>query len=101
MALRQLSRRLRGYTIWLYVDRASWHRGAEVEGFLKSHRRLHVNYLPRYQPALNPQERIWRRVRYEATTNRWFEDLDATWNTIQQTTHSWSSKKIRRLCHIG
>lgn len=98
--LRHLYRRLKGYTIWLYVDRASWHRGAEVEHFLETHPRLHLDDLPRYQPALNPQERIWRRVRYEATTNRWFETLDAIGVTIRKTTRSWSPQKIRRLCHI-
>lgn len=98
--LRHLYRRLKGYTIWLYVDRASWHRGAEVEHFLETHPRLHLDYLPRYHPALNPQERIWRRVRYEATTNRWFETLDAIGVTIRKTTRSWSPQKIRRLCHI-
>lgn len=93
--LRHLSRRLRGYTIWLYVDRAGWHRGEAVEAFLKTHGRLHLDYLPRYQPALNPQERIWRRVRYEATTNRWFPDLEAIWDTVQRTRHSWSPQKIK------
>ena len=101
VGLRHLYRRLRGYTIWLYVDRASWHRGKEVEVFLQTHVRLRVAYLPCYQPALNPQERIWRRVRYEATTNRCFEDLDAIWDAIRGTTHSWSPQKIRRLCHIS
>ncbi len=101
IGLRHLYRRLRGYTLWLYVDRAVWHRGEEVEVFLNTHPRLRVDYLPRYQPGLNPQERIWRRIRYEATTNRWFNDLDATWDTVRKTTHSWSPQKIRRLCHIG
>ena len=100
IALQHLYRRLKGYTIWLYVDRAGWHRGAEVERFLQTHPRLHLDYLPRYQPALNPQERIWRRVRYEATTNRWFETLDTIWETVHRTTRSWSPQKIRRLCHI-
>jgi transposase len=101
VALRHLARRLRGYTIWLYVDGAGWHRGEEVERFLRRHPRLRLAYLPRYQPALNPQERIWRRVRYEATTNRWFEHLDAIWETVERTTRSWSRQKIRRLCHIS
>lgn len=101
LGLRHLYRRLRGYTLWLYVDRAVWHRGEEVEVFLNTHPRLRVDYLPRYQPGLNPQERIWRRIRYEATTNRWFDDLDAIWDTVRKTTHSWSPQKIRRLCHIG
>ncbi len=100
-ALRQLARRLRGYTIWCYVDGARWHRGEAVEAFLRAHRRLHLVYLPRYQPALNPQERVWRRIRYEATTNRWFPDLDAIWVAVQRTRHSWSPQKLKRLCHIG
>jgi len=101
MSLRHLYRRLQGYTIWLYVDRASWHRGAAVDAFLHTHDRLRLDYLPRYQPALNPQERIWRRVRYEATTNRWFEDLETIGEAIRRTTHSWSPQKIRRLCHFS
>ena len=98
--LRHLYRRLQRYTIWLYVDGAGWHKGDPVKQFLGTHRRLHLQYLPAYQPGLNPQERIWRQVRYEATTNRWFESLDETWETVQKTLHSWSHRKIRRLCNI-
>jgi hypothetical protein len=96
--LGDLYRRLKGYTIWLYVDRARWHCGESIELFLKAHRRLHVEYLPCYQPGLNLQERIWRRVRYESTTNRWFESLDMIWETVQTTTHSWTPRKIKQLC---
>jgi len=67
---------------------------------LETHPRLHLSYLPPYQLRLNPQERIWRRVRYEATTHRWFETLDAIGGTVRRTTHSWSPPKIKRLCHI-
>jgi transposase len=98
--LQHLNARLRGYTIWLYVDRARWHKGPPVENFLRTHRRLHLDYLPPYQPGLNPQERIWRQIRFEATTNRWFETLEAVWNTVQKTTRSWSQRKILRLCNI-
>ena len=98
--LHHLYRRLRGYTIWLYVDRARWHKGEPVEKFLRAHRRLHLDYLPPYQPGLNPQERIWRRMRFEATTNRWFETLQQIGTSIQRTTRSWSHRKIRRLCNI-
>lgn len=98
--LRLICRRLRGYTIHLYVDGARWHKGMEVEAFLSTHTQLHLRYLPRYQPGLNMQERIWRQVRYEATTNRWFETLEATWDAVVKTTHSWSSKKVKRLCQI-
>lgn len=98
--LKDLYRRLRGYTIWLYVDQARWHMGEEVEVFIRRHRRLHIEYLPSYQPALNMQERIWRQIRYEATTNHWFEDLDTIWDTVQHTTKSWTQNKIKRLCQI-
>lgn len=98
--LKDLYERLKGYTIWLYVDRARWHRGEEIEVFIRTHTRLHIRYLPPYQPALNMQERVWRQIRFEATTNRWFEDLDATWDTVQHTAHSWAPSKIKRLCHL-
>ena len=98
--LQHLYRRLRGYSIWLYVDRAGWHKGEPVEQFLRTHRRLHLHYLPRYQPGLNPQERIGRQLRYETTTNRWFETLEEVWTTAQKTTQSWSRSKVRRLSNI-
>lgn len=100
MVLKALYRTLRGYRVRLYVDGAAWHKGDQIQQFLRGPRRLHLDYLPPSQPALNPQERIWRRVRYEATTNRWFEQLDDIWDTVHRTTHSWSPQKIKRLCHI-
>lgn len=99
-ALRHLYRRLPGYTIWLYVDGARWHKGDIIERFLKKHPRLHLEYLPAYQPGLNMQERIWRRVRYESTTNRWFENLDEIWSVVRKTTRAWSIQKIKNLCNI-
>lgn len=98
--LQHLHRHLRGLTIWLYVDRARWHKGDLVRQFLRKHPRLHLEYLPPYQPGLNPQERIWRRLRYESTTNRWFETLEDTWATVDKTMRSWTREKIRRLCNI-
>ena len=98
--LRQVMRQLRWYTVWLYVDGAPWHRGPEVEAFLHAHPRLHVEYLPRYQPGLNVQERIWRQVRYEATTNQWFTDLGQTWQAVHRTITSWTPAKLGRLCNI-
>jgi len=98
--LQHLHHHLRGLTIWLYVDRARWHKGDLVREFLHKHPRLHLQYLPPYQPGLNPQERIWRRIRYESTTNRWFETLDDIWATVDKTTRSWTREKVRRLCNI-
>lgn len=98
--LRNIYKRLKGYTIWLYVDGAKWHKGECVDLFFKKHTRIHCEYLPPYQPGCNPQERIWRRIRYEATTNRWIGTIDETWIIVKKTFHSWSPGKIRRLCQI-
>jgi hypothetical protein len=81
-SLKQIYCRLQGQTIWLYVDRARWHRGEDVDLFVQTHKRLRLQYLPPYQPGLNLQERIWRQVRYEATTNRWFDNLWNSWGRI-------------------
>ena len=98
--LSHLYRRLRRYRISLYLDGASWHKGAPVQQFLRTHPRLRLHYLPSYQPALNRQERIWRRIRYEATTNRWFATLEDTWDTVQRTTRAWTPQKLQRLCNV-
>ena len=98
--LRQLYRRFPRYTLWVYVDRAAWHKGKEVESFQKAHPRLQVDYLPRYQPGLNAQERIWRQLRYEGTTNLYFESLDSLKTKIHRVTQSWSNHKIKQLCQL-
>jgi transposase len=98
--LRMLRRRLAGKVIHLYVDGAPWHKGTQVRQYLSSHPDIQLDYLPPYHPALNPQERIWRQIRYERTTNRFFDDLDQTWTAIRETSRRWSVERVKRLCHI-
>jgi len=98
--LTHLYKRLRGYTIHLFVDRARLHKGEVIEQFLATHQRLHLECLPAYPSGLNMQERIWRQVRYESKTNQWFADLDLIFYTVRKTIGSWSSAKIRRLYNI-
>jgi hypothetical protein len=89
------------------VDGARWHKGEEVDIFLKHHRRLSMTYLPSYLnfppktgQGVKVQERIWRRVRYESTTNHWFATLEETWIAVHKTVHSWTPAKIKRLCNV-
>lgn len=98
--LQSIWKKLSGYDIWLYVDRASWHKGERVSLFLESHSAIHLEYLPPYQPALNPQERLWRQGRYEVTRNTWFYDLDILYEKFHTTVCHWSPKKIKVLCII-
>jgi len=98
--LRHMAARLQGYRLCLYVDGASWHKGEEVGLFLESHTEIRLEYLPAYQPALNPQERIWRQMRYEATRNVWFPDLDTLHAKVKQRMRHWSTAKVKHLCTI-
>jgi len=97
--LRDIRKKLRGFRVWLYIDGARWHKGESIEMFCRKYR-FHCEYLPPYQPSCNPQERIWKRIRYEATTNRWIGTIDETWIAVYKTFHSWSPDKLKRLCHI-
>ena len=100
----QLLRRLRqswqGTIIHLWVDGAPWHKGPLVDSYLAKHPDLHLDYMPPYQPRLNPQERIWHQVRHERTNNHWFPTLDETWKAIRDASRRWSVQKVKRLCNI-
>lgn len=97
--LKHIRHRLKGFKVWIYVDRAPWHRGEQVKEFIRCHRQLRLRYLPPYQPGLNMQERVWRQMRYEVTTNAWFEDLEIIWESVQINFRRWSPKKIKQLCN--
>lgn len=99
--LRHIYRCLKSYTIWLYVDRARWHKGEPVDKYVSTHKRLHLDFLPPYQPGLNPQERIWKQIRYESTSSRWHDDIETIRVKIQKTSRSWSTRKVLRLCNIN
>lgn len=98
--LRHIWYRLKGYKVWIYVDRAPWHKGEEIREFIISHKELRLRYLPPYQPGLNLQERVWRQARYEATTNQWFDEIEGIWESVQTNFRHWSPKKLKRLCNI-
>ena len=89
-----------GWKIFLYVDGASRHKGPRVKQFLKEHVSLMLEYLPPYHPELNPQERIWRMIRYEVTTNRYYLSVDAVHQSIRLQQHRWKPIKIRSLCRV-
>lgn len=99
--LQHMLEKLCGFTIYLYVDGAKWHKGEEVRLFLKNHTRIHLEYLPPYQPALNEQENIWRHGRYEVTRNVWIDNLDEIYIRFKHKIDHWSKDKIKQLCIIN
>jgi transposase len=59
--------------IILVQDNASYHTSGQVQDFCSEHAaRLTVYQLPAYSPDLNPIERLWKKVKKEATHLRYF-----------------------------
>lgn len=98
--LKYLCNRVRGWKVYLYVDGASWDRGAEVREFLTEHPGIQIEYLPPYHPELNPQERVWHLIRYEVTTSRYHPTIDLIDQAIPNAQRRWKPNKIRSLCQV-
>ena len=98
--LRQILSRFKGKLIDLWVDNARWHKENRVYSFLMEHSQLHVHYLPPYHPELNYQEALWKTMRYEETTNAYFETKEDLSLAIFQRSQRWKPNKIISLCNL-
>jgi transposase len=56
-------------SILLFLDRASWHKGPLMCGFLAANPRLVIMYFPVAAPDLNPQEHVWKATRRAISHN--------------------------------
>lgn len=99
--LKKILYRYKGVVIDLFVDQARWHKGQRITEFLIKHSRLIINYIPKYHPELNFQEIIWRTMRYEETTNTYYETLDELTMAVFCRSQCWKPKKILSLCHFN
>ena len=91
----------RGNKIHLWVDRARWHKGKRVECYFETHKEFSIHYIPPYHPELNLQEIMWRTMRYEETTNTYFESLDYLASSVFKRSQRWKPPKILSLCHLS
>lgn len=98
--LKAILYRFKGIMIELFVDQARWHKGKRVSEFLSQYARLVIHYIPTYHPELNPQEILWRTMRYEETTNTYFETFDELVMAVFKRSRSWKPQKICSLCHL-
>lgn len=63
-------------------DGAGWHRGSEVQNFIKKYNDQNLNhkintiYFPRYTPEENPQEHVWKNGRSQVTHNKFIKNID-------------------------
>lgn len=97
--LAHLVRSWKNRTIHLWVDRARWHGGPRVKSFCTEHRQIQLRYIPAYHPELNYQEILWRTMRYEETTNAYFETLDELGSSVFKRSQRWKPAKVKSLCH--
>jgi transposase len=98
--LRNMLNRYKGVSIELWVDQARWHKGPRVTAFLSKHRCLAITYIPKYHPELNPQEKLWRTMRYEETTNTYYGSEEEMRLSIFCRSQCWKPSKILTLCHV-
>jgi transposase len=99
--VRHILSRYLGVVIELWVDQASWHKGERIREFLCVHKRLKIHYIPKYHPELNPQEILWRTMRYEETTNTYYETFPDLVAAVFGRSQKWRLAKIHSLCHLS
>ena len=98
--LTRIVSRFRGLVIDLWADNASWHKGPRVNQFLSEHANLSIHYLPPYHPELNPQERLWRTLRYEETTDTYYETMLHLEVAVFSRSQRWKPRKVKQLCQF-
>lgn len=52
-----------GKPIIVIADNASYHSSGKVEKFAKESEAIHLGYLPKYAPELNPDEQVWNHAK--------------------------------------
>lgn len=94
--LRQLLRQVRGKLLVIW-DGASIHACQPVKDFLAAGaaKRLHLERLPGYAPALNPDEGVWNLLKRGELKNRCCHDLDELrWEL------GLALRRLRRKAHL-
>lgn len=75
----------RWHKVFLFVDGARAHKGANVEKFLKAHKKtFKIGYFPKYTPELNPAEQCWKAGR-KGAANRLLMNMPAMKYHLRKT----------------
>jgi len=64
----------------LVWDNCGWHRGSEVQKWIRRDGKIKTLYFPPYTPELNPQEHVWKAGRKATTHNLHITDIEQTTN---------------------
>ncbi len=103
--LRHLLRHISGKLLIIW-DGAPIHRSALVKQFLRdgAAARLHLEHFPGYAPELDPEEGIWRQLKYVELRNRCCADLAETRRELRAAVQRLRQKpQLIRACiaHAG
>jgi transposase len=72
--------------LFLIHDGAKYHTSRATQKFLAEHRaRITECRLPSYSPDYNPIEYLWRKVKKEATHNKYFEKFEQIVMSVDET----------------
>lgn len=52
-----------GKPIIVIADNASYHSSGKVQKFARESKAIHLGYLPKYAPELNPDEQVWNHAK--------------------------------------
>jgi transposase len=88
--------------IFLIQDGARYHTSKATREFLEQHQeRLTVYQLPSYSPDYNPIEYLWKKVKTQATHNRYFAEFAMLTQSVDQALKVLASQTSAILCLMG
>jgi transposase len=73
--LLQLRRQIRGRGIYLLLDNASWHSNKRIIALARQ-LDIHLLWLPKQMPKLNPMDQLWRHLKLRVAANRQHDTID-------------------------
>ena len=79
--------------VFLIQDGAKYHTSQSTRQFFAAHQaRLTVYQLPSYSPDYNPIEYLWRKVKKEATHNKYFEAFEHLVHSVDTTLAAFTER---------
>jgi transposase len=88
--------------LFLIQDGAKYHTSKSTQVFFAAHaNRLTVYQLPSYSPDYNPIEYLWRKVKKEATHNKYFEAFENLVQSVEKTLAALTERSAEILNLFG
>lgn len=79
--------------LFLIQDGAKYHTSKSTREFFAAHQeRLTVYQLPSYSPDYNPIEYLWRKVKKEATHNKYFAAFEQLIHSVDKTLAAFTAR---------